>query len=128
MGRKTRKGRSVRRNKNINSEPEQVVNAPHSFVIHKGLPGGHTLELTKDFRRVMEPFTATSLKVSRFLISILTHFKKTDFILGEKTQLIEGLCLSGRAFTCDPFSYIFAYRAWNVPKIDAFTQRTYTNI
>lgn len=63
MGKKRRKGRSVRRNKNVHSEPEEVINAPHSFVIHKGLPGGHTLELTKDFRKVMEPFTASALKV-----------------------------------------------------------------
>lgn len=62
MGRKKGKGRSVKRNKNVHNEPEETVNAPHSFVIHKGLPGGHTLELTKDFRKVMEPFTATSLK------------------------------------------------------------------
>ncbi|KAH1029042.1 protein Peter pan [Dendroctonus ponderosae] len=57
-----RKGRSVRNNKNVYTEPDEVVNAPHSFVIHKGLPGGSTLELTKDFRKVMEPFTASSLK------------------------------------------------------------------
>jgi len=62
MGRKKGKGRSVKRNKNVHIEPDEVVNAPHSFVIHKGLPGGHTLELTKDFRKVMEPFTASSLK------------------------------------------------------------------
>ncbi|XP_019865183.2 protein Peter pan [Aethina tumida] len=59
---KRKKGRSVKKNPNVNLESEEVVQAPHSFVIHRGLPGGHTLELTKDFRRVMEPFTATSLK------------------------------------------------------------------
>ncbi|XP_060524757.1 protein Peter pan isoform X2 [Cylas formicarius] len=62
MGKRRKKGRSVKRNLNVRDEPEEVVNAPHSFVIHKGLAGGHTLELTKDFRRVMEPFTASSLK------------------------------------------------------------------
>jgi len=59
---KKRKGRSVKRNHNVTSEPEELTQAPHSFVIHKGLPGGHILELTKDFRKLMEPFTATSLK------------------------------------------------------------------
>ncbi|EEZ98288.1 protein Peter pan [Tribolium castaneum] len=59
---KRRKGRCVKNNTNVHSEPAEVVQAPHSFVIHKGLPGGHLLELTKDFRKVMEPFTATSLK------------------------------------------------------------------
>lgn len=60
---KRKRGRCVKRNKNVNNEPEELVQAPHSFVIHKGLPGGHILELTKDFRKVMEPFTATCLKV-----------------------------------------------------------------
>lgn len=62
MARK-RKGRSVRKNKQVQNEPEDLVQAPHSFVIHRGLPGVHIAELTKDFRRVMEPFTATNLKV-----------------------------------------------------------------
>ncbi|XP_015606277.1 protein Peter pan [Cephus cinctus] len=65
MGR-IKKGRCVKRNKQINSEePEDLVRAPHSFIIHRGLPGGHIVELTKDFRRVMEPFTATSLKARK---------------------------------------------------------------
>ncbi|KAF2903948.1 hypothetical protein ILUMI_02232 [Ignelater luminosus] len=62
MGKKKGKGRSVKRNQNVTQEPEELIQAPHSFVIHKGLPGGHILELTKDFRKVMEPFTASSLK------------------------------------------------------------------
>lgn len=41
------------------------MKAPHSFVIHRGLPGEHIIELTKDFRRVMEPFTASSLKARK---------------------------------------------------------------
>ncbi|XP_066581177.1 protein Peter pan [Prorops nasuta] len=62
MGR-YKKGRCVRRNKQINNgEEEKLVNAPHSFVIHRGLPGEHIIELTKDFRKIMEPFTASSLK------------------------------------------------------------------
>lgn len=61
MGR--RKGRCVKRNKQLDSqEKEELVRAPHSFVIHRGLPGEHIVELTKDFRRVMEPFTASELK------------------------------------------------------------------
>lgn len=53
----------MKKNPNRSTEPEELVSAPHSFVIHKGLPGGHSMELTKDFRKVMEPFTASSLKV-----------------------------------------------------------------
>ena len=62
MGRR-KKGRCVKKNKQIDIEENpDVVQAPHSFVIHRGLPGEHIRELTKDFRRIMEPFTAMSLK------------------------------------------------------------------
>ncbi|XP_011493967.1 PREDICTED: protein Peter pan [Ceratosolen solmsi marchali] len=62
MGR-LKKGRCVKRNKQINkNEKEELVQAPHSFVVHRGLPGNNITELTKDFRRVMEPFTASMLK------------------------------------------------------------------
>ncbi|GJQ69510.1 hypothetical protein Trydic_g6610 [Trypoxylus dichotomus] len=59
---KGRKGRCVKRNANVHTEPEEVIQAPHSFVIHKGISGGYVEELSKDFRNVMEPFTASSLK------------------------------------------------------------------
>lgn len=62
MARK-RKGRSIRKNKQTQNEPEELTQAPHSFIIHRGLPGSHIVELTRDFRRVMEPFTAANLKV-----------------------------------------------------------------
>ncbi|XP_066253597.1 protein Peter pan [Euwallacea similis] len=92
MGRKTRKGRSVRNNKNFHIEQEQVTNAPHSFVIHKGLPGGHTLELTKDFRRVMEPFTATSLKERKKnslkdFVSVAGPLHVSHLVLFSRTEL-----------------------------------------
>ncbi|KMQ97227.1 protein peter pan, partial [Lasius niger] len=59
-------GRCVKRNKQINvGEKEELVQAPHSFVFHRGLPGEHIVELTKDFRRVMEPFTASALKIRK---------------------------------------------------------------
>ncbi|XP_076754602.1 brix domain-containing protein peter pan [Xylocopa sonorina] len=62
MGRR-KKGRCVKRNKQINTEENpDVVKAPHSFVIHRGLPGEHIVELTRDFRKIMEPYTAVSLK------------------------------------------------------------------
>lgn len=64
MGKKKR-GRSVKKNPNRSIESDELVSAPHSFIIHKGLSGGHTLELTKDFRKVMEPFTASGLKVCK---------------------------------------------------------------
>ncbi|XP_066994000.2 protein Peter pan [Anabrus simplex] len=66
MGRKTKKGRSVKRNLAVNSdEPDELKRAPHSFVIHRGRVGNYILELVKDFRKVMEPFTASSLQARK---------------------------------------------------------------
>ncbi|EDV93468.1 protein Peter pan [Drosophila grimshawi] len=44
------------------SEPSEIVEAPHSFIIHRGLSCPYILDLTLDFRRIMEPFTATNLR------------------------------------------------------------------
>lgn len=44
-------------------EPDELKRAPHSFVIHRGKVGKYILELEKDFRKVMDPFTASSLQV-----------------------------------------------------------------
>lgn len=67
MARRKRKGRCVKKNTNVKNEPEELVQAPHSFVIHRGLPGNNIVELTKDFRKVMEPFTAATLKARNLL-------------------------------------------------------------
>uniref|UniRef100_A0A1A9W9E1 Brix domain-containing protein n=1 Tax=Glossina brevipalpis TaxID=37001 RepID=A0A1A9W9E1_9MUSC len=44
------------------SEAKELVEAPHSFIIHRGLPCPHISDLTLDFRKIMEPFTARELK------------------------------------------------------------------
>lgn len=44
-------------------EPEELSRAPHSFVVHRGKTGKYVQELTNDFRQVMEPYTATNIKV-----------------------------------------------------------------
>jgi len=49
--------------KTVYEEPEELKRAPHSFVIHRGQIGKSLLQLVKDFRKVMEPFTAASLQV-----------------------------------------------------------------
>ncbi|XP_039295442.1 protein Peter pan [Nilaparvata lugens] len=62
----TKKGRAVKKNKQTKlEEPDELTRAPHSFVIHKGEVGQYVQDLTKDFRKLMEPFTASSLKVRR---------------------------------------------------------------
>ncbi len=65
MGRR-RKGRASRRNLGAGASSEEnaeLVRAPHSFVVHRGAVGRSVQELTSDFRRMMEPFTATNIKV-----------------------------------------------------------------
>lgn len=67
----------MRKNKQIaDREPDEILKAPRSFVINRGLTDLHVRELTKDFRRVMEPFTASSLKVH-----ILAILKANIFII-----------------------------------------------
>jgi len=44
-------------------EPEELSRAPHSFVVHRGKCGKYVQELAKDFRQVMEPYTASNIKV-----------------------------------------------------------------
>ncbi|XP_026498518.2 protein Peter pan [Vanessa tameamea] len=59
-----RKGKCVKKNTLTKQsiEPENVVKAPHSFVIHRGKCSKDLMDLTKDFRKIMEPFTASQLK------------------------------------------------------------------
>ncbi|CAD1473964.1 unnamed protein product, partial [Heterotrigona itama] len=85
-------GRCVKKNKSINSEENpDVIKAPHSFVIHRGLPGEHIVELTKDFRKIMEPFTAMSLKERKKnrikdFISIASVFHITHMCIFTRTE------------------------------------------
>lgn len=92
MGRR-KKGRCVKRNKQVNSdEKPELVKAPHSFVIHRGLPGEHIVELTRDFRRIMEPFTASSLKTRKRntikdFVSIAGFFHVSHMCIFSRTEL-----------------------------------------
>ncbi|XP_064171140.1 suppressor of SWI4 1 homolog [Anguilla rostrata] len=44
---------------------EDYSTVPHSFVFHRGQIGKNVAQLVQDMRRVMEPFTAESLKVRK---------------------------------------------------------------
>lgn len=46
-----------------NVTEEEISKVPHSFVMHKGDVGKSVLQLEMDMRHVMEPYTATKLKV-----------------------------------------------------------------
>ncbi|KFM62962.1 Suppressor of SWI4 1-like protein, partial [Stegodyphus mimosarum] len=64
--RKHKKGRAARNAKNkCDVEPEELVKAPHSFVINRSRLGKNATELMLNFRKIMEPFTASQLKVQK---------------------------------------------------------------
>ncbi|KAK3915446.1 Suppressor of SWI4 1-like protein [Frankliniella fusca] len=88
--RKTKKSKAVRLNIAKNKlVPEEEALAPHSFVIHRGIVTKQLLHLTKDFRKVMEPFTASSLKVRK-------KNSIKDFVSVAGLLHVSHLC----AFTC----------------------------
>ena len=70
---------------------EDLKNQPHSFVFSKGKVGRYVRQLVKDVRSIMDPFTASKLKVKRqnilkdfvqvagvLHVSHLVVFTKTD--------------------------------------------------
>ena len=64
MGRR-RKGKATRKNAHMtaqNDQNEEALKAPHSFVVPLGKTGKSVKELVTDFRKVMEPFTASNIK------------------------------------------------------------------
>ncbi|GBM48493.1 Suppressor of SWI4 1 [Araneus ventricosus] len=63
-GKRGRTARNARKGIN-NAEPEEIVKAPHSFVINRGKLGKSANELLMNFRKIMEPFTASHLKVQK---------------------------------------------------------------
>ncbi|UJR13682.1 hypothetical protein I4U23_000694 [Adineta vaga] len=95
MGRKQRgrAARNARRKLPPNFETDEVKRAPHVLVFKRGISVGNNVkELIRDTRRVMEPFTAPNLKVSRKnalkdFIAISNHFHVTHLMTFSKTQL-----------------------------------------
>lgn len=63
---KRRKGRAKRGARNRYAvEPEELKNAPHTFVFQRGSKCTQIRLLLKDIRKMLEPFTATNLRVTR---------------------------------------------------------------
>ncbi|TRY74758.1 hypothetical protein TCAL_00734 [Tigriopus californicus] len=93
MGRKKR-GKTVKRNHAVLSQENEdsLGQNPHSFVIHRGKVGKYVQELAKDFRRVMEPFTATNVKarpknVIKDFVHVAGLLKVSHLCLFTKTEL-----------------------------------------
>ncbi|XP_053667768.1 protein Peter pan [Anopheles marshallii] len=49
----------------VEDEPAAIKNAPHTFVIRRGERCASIARLSRDFRRMMEPFTAANLRERR---------------------------------------------------------------
>ncbi|KAJ6222964.1 hypothetical protein RDWZM_001509 [Blomia tropicalis] len=84
-------GKRKRKNKGTKEEPEDLVKAPHSFVIRKGNVGKHVEQLMQDFRIVMEPFTASNLKlrkknVIKDFVSISSYLNVTHLAIFTRTD------------------------------------------
>lgn len=86
-----RKGKALKKNHAVDdTETPEVLNAPHSFVIHRGLPFPNITFLTRDFRRMMEPFTAASLRERRKnrikdFVSLSGMFHVSHMVIFNKT-------------------------------------------
>uniref|UniRef100_G3MNQ9 Brix domain-containing protein n=1 Tax=Amblyomma maculatum TaxID=34609 RepID=G3MNQ9_AMBMU len=93
MGAKKRKGRAVKAAKKgaASVEPEEISKAPHTFVISRGTLGKNASELMLNFRKVMEPYTASRLKVRRKnvvkdFVSVAGLLHVTHLVVFTKTQ------------------------------------------
>ncbi|NWH69072.1 SSF1 protein, partial [Geococcyx californianus] len=47
----------------LNQAQQEFSSVPHSFVFHRGRIGRNVRQLMMDIRKVMEPYTARTLKV-----------------------------------------------------------------
>nr|XP_033779420.1 suppressor of SWI4 1 homolog [Geotrypetes seraphini] len=75
----------------IHTAKEEFSSVPHSFVFHRGQIGKMVQELVLNVRRVMEPFTATSLKVQKKntlkdFVSVVGPLGITHFLVFSKTS------------------------------------------
>ncbi|BFZ03194.1 hypothetical protein BsWGS_06233 [Bradybaena similaris] len=96
MGRKKgKKGKAARNalaNQIADASEEAYAKAPHSFVFHRGKVGKTVKELVKDVRKILEPFTASNLKVRRRsvmkdFLTVAGPLNVSHFIVFSKTDI-----------------------------------------
>jgi len=73
-------------------EATELVEAPHSFIIHRGLSCPYITDLTLDFRKIMEPFTAANLKEKK-----INRIK--DFVSMSGFFHVSHMCIFNKAAT-----------------------------
>lgn len=77
---KTKAIRSIRTKQSTGQE-EEYKKAPHSFVFQRGHVGKNVMQLVKDMRQLMEPYTASRLQVpptshtnDQWIFVVVIHF------------------------------------------------------
>ncbi|KAF0300670.1 Suppressor of SWI4 1 [Amphibalanus amphitrite] len=72
-------------------EPEELKRAAHSFIVSRGRTGKYVSQLVMNFRKVMEPFTASQLKAKgttvRDLASVAGPLGVTHLCLFTRSQI-----------------------------------------
>ncbi|XP_069783526.1 suppressor of SWI4 1 homolog [Narcine bancroftii] len=93
MGRSRRtKSQKKARVNAIHLAQEEFDSVPHSFVFQRGRVGHNVLQLIRDMRRVMEPFTARSLVVQKKnllkdFVSVAGPLGVTHFLIFTKSPI-----------------------------------------
>ncbi|KAJ8251344.1 hypothetical protein GJAV_G00220340 [Gymnothorax javanicus] len=90
MGKSKTKNQKKARVNAAHVAEEDYGTVPHSFVFHRGQIGKNVAQLVQDMRRVMEPFTAESLKVRKKnvlkdFVALAGPLGVTHFIIFRKT-------------------------------------------
>ncbi|XP_029440401.1 uncharacterized protein LOC115080399 [Rhinatrema bivittatum] len=92
MGRQSKtKSQKKARASAIHTAQEEFGSVPHSFVFHRGQVGKTVQQLVLNMRRVMEPYTATTLKVQKKnrlkdFVSVVGPLGVTHFLVFSKTS------------------------------------------
>ncbi|XP_066529777.1 suppressor of SWI4 1 homolog [Hoplias malabaricus] len=99
MGKSKTKNQKAARVTSNRVAEEEYGAVPHSFVFHRGLIGKNVGQLVTDMRRVMEPFTAQSLKVRKKnalkdFVTVAGPLGVTHFLVFTKTQTSVNLRLA----------------------------------
>ncbi|CAG5897931.1 unnamed protein product [Menidia menidia] len=91
MGKSKTKNQKKSRTEANHVAEETYNSVPHSFVFHRGQVGKNVGQLILDMRRVMEPYTAESLKVRKKnvlkdFVAVAGPLGVTHFMIFRKTQ------------------------------------------
>ncbi|XP_062891720.1 suppressor of SWI4 1 homolog [Mobula hypostoma] len=100
MGKRSRtKNQKKARANAIHLAQEEYANVPHSFVFNRGQVGHNVLQLIRDMRRMMEPYTARSLTVRKKnllkdFVSVAGPLGVTHFLIFTKSPASVNLKLA----------------------------------